>query len=109
MAAAFSVCEMRDTIRTGLVRASGGKSHSWLTPATCSPSPSANRISVAEGSKEQIFMACNLSRLGGLRSLSSNILRKRDGANITAVFFLRSTAFALHSNGLEYTFLHNFV
>jgi len=58
--------QIRDTIRTGLARASGGKSHSWLTPATWSPSPSANRISVAEGNKEQIFMPCNLPCLAGL-------------------------------------------
>ena len=32
----------------------GGQSHSCVTPTTCSPSPSANRISVAAGTSEQI-------------------------------------------------------
>ncbi len=35
-------------------RASGGKSHSKLTPTTSSPAPSAYRISVAEGSNDTI-------------------------------------------------------
>src|SRR6266446_6462901 len=41
---------------TRLLRACGGKSHSWLTPTTSRSKPSANRISVAEGSKETIRM-----------------------------------------------------
>jgi hypothetical protein len=41
-----------DTIRR--VRASGGKSHSKVTPTTSSPAPIANRISVVDGSNETI-------------------------------------------------------
>ena len=44
----------RGRIRKGLRAASGGKSHSCVTPTTQSPRPSAYRISVAEGSSEQI-------------------------------------------------------
>src|SRR5205809_6235571 len=40
---------------TGLERASGGKSHSYVTASSRSPSPSANTISVAEGSSETIL------------------------------------------------------
>src|SRR3982751_2005520 len=43
-------------VRTGRVRASAGKSHSWLTPTTRSPAPSANRISVPLGTSETIRM-----------------------------------------------------
>src|SRR5438445_9376004 len=35
-------------------RACSGKSHSWLTPTTSRSKPSANRISVADGSSETI-------------------------------------------------------
>src|SRR5712671_6300722 len=41
---------------TRLLRACGGKSHSWLTPTISWSKPSANRISVAEGSSETIRM-----------------------------------------------------
>ena len=41
-----------DTIRR--LRASGGKSHSKVTPTTCSPAPMPKRISVAEGSSDTI-------------------------------------------------------
>src|ERR1700693_4911966 len=43
---------MRDRMTTRLVRAAGGKSHSWLTPTTSRSKPRANRISVAEGRRE---------------------------------------------------------
>src|SRR5260370_5188157 len=39
---------------TVFVRACAGKSHSWLTPTISRSSPSANRISVADGSSETI-------------------------------------------------------
>src|SRR5258708_26618242 len=39
---------------TRLLRACSGKSHSWLTPTTSRSKPSANRISVADGSSETI-------------------------------------------------------
>src|SRR5260370_31963611 len=39
---------------TVFVRARAGKSHSWLTPTISRSSPSANRISVAEGSSDTI-------------------------------------------------------
>src|SRR5690242_18082976 len=39
---------------TGLSRAAGGKSHSNVTPHSWSPSPSANTISVADGSSDTI-------------------------------------------------------
>src|SRR6266436_3369756 len=45
-------CGIRERITTGFVRAFGGKSHSWLTPTISRSSPSANRISVADGSSE---------------------------------------------------------
>src|SRR5260370_588942 len=92
MAAAQALCEMRDTIRAGLVRASGGKSHSWLTPAILSPRPSANRISVAEGSKEQIFMPCNLPPLAWPRFILT--AQSRYGhllASFPGLFFIGST------------------
>src|SRR5437870_890667 len=41
---------------TVFVRACAGKSHSWLTPTTSRSNPSANRISVADGSSETIRM-----------------------------------------------------
>src|SRR5580658_9804165 len=44
----------RGRISGGFFAASGGKSHSCVTPATESPRPSANRISVADGNSEQI-------------------------------------------------------
>ena len=44
-------------VRMGRVRASSGKSHSWLTPTTSSPAPIANRISVPLGTRETILMA----------------------------------------------------
>ena len=37
-------------------RASGGWSHSKVTPTTSSPAPIANRISVVDGSRETIRM-----------------------------------------------------
>ena len=49
---------LRET--TGFVTASGGKSHSSVTPTRSSPSPSAYTISVAEGSSETIFIAASL-------------------------------------------------
>src|SRR5579863_6873257 len=45
---------MRVRSSEGLVAASAGKSHSWLTPKTESPKPMAYAISVAEGNNEQI-------------------------------------------------------
>src|SRR4051812_11627439 len=45
---------------TGLSRASAGKSHSKLTPSSESPRPSANTISVADGSSDTIFMVVRL-------------------------------------------------
>ena len=45
-------CELRVTVR--IAAASGGQSHSWVTPTSSSPSPSANTISVAEGRSETI-------------------------------------------------------
>src|SRR5438309_1947590 len=45
-------CGMREWMTTRLVLADGGKSHSWLTPTTSRSSPSAKRISVADGNKE---------------------------------------------------------
>src|SRR5690242_6273700 len=39
------------------VRASGGKSHSKVTPTTESPAPIANRISVVDGNNETIRIA----------------------------------------------------
>src|SRR5213593_1546431 len=40
---------------TGRRVAAGGKSHSWVTATSRSPSPSANTISVALGRSEQIL------------------------------------------------------
>src|SRR3954463_13364806 len=54
----------------GRVRASAGKSHSWLTPTTRSPAPSANRISVPLGTSETI-------RMGGSLVLLCQICRPR--------------------------------
>ena len=45
---------MRERITTVFARARGGKSHSWLTPTISRSNPSANNISVAEGSSETI-------------------------------------------------------
>src|SRR5580698_6477806 len=42
----------RDETTAVLVFARRGKSHSWLTPTISSSSPRANKISVADGSKE---------------------------------------------------------
>ena len=44
-------------INAGFAAASGGKSHSCVTPTTQSPRPSAYKISVADGSSEQIRIA----------------------------------------------------
>jgi hypothetical protein len=43
-----------DTI--GRLLASGGKSHSNVTPTTLSPAPTANKISVVDGSSDTIRM-----------------------------------------------------
>ena len=43
-----------DAVTTGRSEASAGQSHSWVTPTTRSPSPSANSTSVAAGTSEQI-------------------------------------------------------
>src|SRR6266481_3673453 len=49
---------------TGLVRAGGGKSHSWLTPTISRSNPSAKRISVADGSNDTIrIMGTTLTQL----------------------------------------------
>src|SRR4051812_13129459 len=45
---------------TGLPTTSAGQSHSWVTPTSSSPRPSAQTISVADGSRETI-------RICGLR------------------------------------------
>ncbi len=45
---------MADVETTRRERASGGKSHSKVTPMTSSPAPMANRISVVEGSNDTI-------------------------------------------------------
>ena len=42
------------------LRASAGVSHSKVTPTTSSPAPSANRISVVEGSSDTIRTPSNL-------------------------------------------------
>jgi ribosomal protein S18 acetylase RimI-like enzyme len=47
-----------ETIRRS--RASGGWSHSKVTPTTCSPAPTAYRISVVDGRRETIRMALTL-------------------------------------------------
>src|SRR5882762_10301662 len=47
-------CGMREWMTTGFVRARGGKSHSWLTPTISRSNPSANSISVADGSNDTI-------------------------------------------------------
>jgi hypothetical protein len=49
-------------VMTGRLAASGGKSHSWVTATSWSPSPSAKTISVALGRSEQIL------KLGVIRS-----------------------------------------
>ena len=46
----------REWMTTRLPRVCAGKSHSWLTPTTSSPRPSANNISVAEGRRETMRM-----------------------------------------------------
>src|SRR5713101_4111451 len=49
---------------TGFVRAHGGKSHSWLTPTISRSKPSANKISVADGSSDTIRMTQKCTTLG---------------------------------------------
>src|SRR5215472_8604262 len=46
---------------TGLPRTTGGKSHSWVTPASRSANPSAQIISVAEGRNDTIRSAASIS------------------------------------------------
>src|SRR6185312_2934497 len=48
-------------VRAGRVRASAGKSHSWETPTTNSPAPTANRISVPLGTREMIRMRASVA------------------------------------------------
>jgi hypothetical protein len=43
-----------EAVTAGREAASGGQSHSCVTPATRSPSPSSNSTSVAAGTSEQI-------------------------------------------------------
>ena len=50
-AAADSPSGMTLRVRCGRSAASGGKSHSWVTATTLRQSPSANSISVAEGTR----------------------------------------------------------
>src|SRR5262245_59980598 len=59
-------------VRIGSSRAAGGKSHSWLTPTTWSPAPSANRISVPLGTKETI------RRAGGDAPAAVTVSARRD-------------------------------
>src|SRR5262252_7417613 len=47
---------IREWITIVLVRARGGKSHSWLTPTISRSKPRAKRTSVAEGNKETTLM-----------------------------------------------------
>src|SRR5437763_1475932 len=71
---------------TGLVRACGGKSHSWLTPTMSQSKPSANRISVADGSSEtmriilnQLIWVLNLDCVFDTTSLVSITSRLQSG------------------------------
>ena len=45
-----------ERVTFGSSSASGGWSHSWVTAVTSSPTPSANSVSVAEGTSETIRM-----------------------------------------------------
>src|SRR5580704_9228899 len=68
----------RGRINAGFFAASAGKSHSCVTPTTESPRPNAKRISVADGSSEQIrISACYLFQLN--RQTCDQMLRLRRG------------------------------
>src|SRR3712207_8177361 len=56
MPAASSPGGSLSLVTCGRSRASGGWSHSWVTPTTCSPSPSAKSSSVACGTRDTIRM-----------------------------------------------------
>src|ERR1700682_5129664 len=60
-----------------LVRTCSGKSHSWLTPTISWSKPSANRISVADGSSETMRMRGTLPQESKWRE------RQRVGANFS--------------------------
>src|SRR6266849_2842559 len=96
---------------TGFVRARGGKSHSWLTPTTSRSKPSANRISVADGSNEttRIPRIYHTTKGPAIFSLSSRperpgfflrtvcvrrVAERRDRGKITA-YALRTPAASL--------------
>ena len=76
-----------DTIRR--VRASGGKSHSNVTPTTSSPRPSSNRISVADGNRETIRTRPAYARPVEPAALSGRpFAREVDGHEVARVWWL---------------------